>query len=81
VLTPDSSRFWLARDYQPGRPQASYDKQPLRDYLDAERRAGRWTGEYPPPRLPDQVINDTATRYANAFRLITGQDLSEVVPE
>jgi phosphoribosylaminoimidazole-succinocarboxamide synthase len=81
VLTPDSSRFWLARDYQPGRGQASYDKQPLRDYLDAERRAGRWNGEYPPPRLPEKVIRDTATRYLNAFKLITGQELSEVVPE
>ena len=81
VLTPDSSRFWLARDYAPGRSQASYDKQPLRDWLDAERRAGRWTGEYPPPPLPEQVVRETSTRYLNAFKLITGRDLSEVVAE
>jgi phosphoribosylaminoimidazole-succinocarboxamide synthase len=81
VLTPDSSRFWLARDYQPGRAQGSYDKQPLRDWLDAERRAGRWNGEYPPPRLPEKVVSDTSTRYLNAFKLITGRDLSEVVAE
>ena len=81
VLTPDSSRFWLSREYQPGRAQASYDKQPLRDWLDAERRAGRWNGEYPPPRLPEKVVSDTSTRYLNAFRLITGRELSEVVAE
>src|SRR5471030_2358263 len=45
VMTPDSSRFWATDAYQPGRPQPSFDKQPLRDYLDAERRAGRWNGE------------------------------------
>ena len=49
VLTPDSSRFWPAEQYQPGRSQPSFDKQPLRDYLDAERRAGRWNGDAPPP--------------------------------
>jgi phosphoribosylaminoimidazole-succinocarboxamide synthase len=81
VLTPDSSRFWLARDYQPGRAQASYDKQPLRDWLDAERRAGRWNGEYPPPPLPEKVVSDTSTRYRNAFKLITGRELSEAVAE
>ena len=52
VLTPDSSRFWPAEHYQPGRSQPSFDKQPLRDYLDGERRAGRWNGEAPPPPLP-----------------------------
>jgi len=50
VLTPDSSRFWPAGEYQPGRPQPSFDKQPLRDFLDVERRAGRWNGEAPAPR-------------------------------
>src|SRR5579871_108320 len=45
VMTPESSRFWAVDDYAPGRPQASFDKQPLRDYLDAERRAGRWNGD------------------------------------
>jgi phosphoribosylaminoimidazole-succinocarboxamide synthase len=48
ILTPDSSRFWPQSEYRPGRAQPSYDKQPLRDYLAAERRAGRWNGEAPP---------------------------------
>ena len=79
VLTPDSSRFWPADRYEPGRTQPSFDKQPLRDYLDAERRAGRWNGEYPPPSLPREVIDATSARYLDAFRRITGQPLSEIV--
>ena len=46
-MTPDSSRFWAVDVYKPGQPQPSFDKQPLRDYLDIERRAGRWNGEAP----------------------------------
>ena len=75
VLTPDSSRFWPAELYQPGRSQPSFDKQPLRDYLDAERRAGRWNGEAPPPTLPSEVVQATSSRYLDAFRRITGTDL------
>lgn len=75
VLTPDSSRFWPAEHYQPGRSQPSFDKQPLRDYLDAERRAGRWNGEAPPPTLPDAVVRATSERYVDAFRRITGSSL------
>jgi len=75
VLTPDSSRFWPAELYQPGRSQPSFDKQPLRDYLDAERRAGRWNGEAPPPPLPPDVVHATSARYLDAFRRITGTDL------
>ncbi|HUQ83854.1 MAG TPA: phosphoribosylaminoimidazolesuccinocarboxamide synthase [Gemmatimonadaceae bacterium] len=75
VLTPDSSRFWPAYDYAPGRAQPSFDKQPLRDYLDAERLAGRWSGDYPPPPLPDSVVRATSTRYLDAFRRITGNEL------
>ncbi len=79
VLTPDSSRFWPAAQYQPGRPQPSFDKQPLRDYLDAERRAGRWTGEAPPPPLPPEVVDATSRRYLDAYERITGTrlDLTE----
>jgi len=75
VLTPDSSRFWPADQYQPGRSQPSFDKQPLRDYLDGERRAGRWNGEAPPPPLPPAVVEATSVRYLDAFRRITGSEL------
>jgi phosphoribosylaminoimidazole-succinocarboxamide synthase len=75
VLTPDSSRFWPADQYQAGRAQPSFDKQPLRDYLDDERRAGRWNGDAPPPALPDHVVHATSARYLDAFRRITGTDL------
>lgn len=76
VLTPDSSRFWPAEQYEPGRSQPSFDKQPLRDYLDGERRAGRWNGEAPPPPLPAEVVDATSRRYLDAFRRITGAPLA-----
>jgi phosphoribosylaminoimidazole-succinocarboxamide synthase len=76
VMTPDSSRFWAADVYKPGRPQPSFDKQPLRDYLDGERRAGRWNGEAPPPPLPASVVDATSKRYLEAYRRITGAELS-----
>ena len=76
VLTPDSSRFWPKNGYQVGRPQPSYDKQPLRDFLEAERRAGRWNGEAPPPPLPPDLIEATTRRYRESFRRLTGTDLS-----
>jgi phosphoribosylaminoimidazole-succinocarboxamide synthase len=75
VLTPDSSRFWPADSYAPGRGQPSFDKQPLRDWLDAERRAGRWNGEAPPPALPPEVIEATSLRYRDAFARLTGAPL------
>jgi phosphoribosylaminoimidazole-succinocarboxamide synthase len=77
VMTPDSSRFWPAAGYQPGRPQPSFDKQPLRDYLAELRRAGQWNGEAPPPRLPDEVVAATSVRYLEAYRLLTGRPLAE----
>jgi phosphoribosylaminoimidazole-succinocarboxamide synthase len=80
VLTPDSSRFWPAEQYEPGRSQPSFDKQPLRDYLDAERRAGRWNGEAPPPPLPAEVVDATSRRYLDAFRRITGAPLALANP-
>ena len=76
VLTPDSSRFWPAESYKPGRPQPSFDKQPLRDYLDGERRAGRWNGEAPPPPLPQEVVDATSRRYLDAFQRLTGTPLA-----
>jgi phosphoribosylaminoimidazole-succinocarboxamide synthase len=77
VLTPDSSRFWPADRYEPGRTQPSFDKQPLRDYLAELRSAGRWNGDAPPPALPVEVVDATSRRYLQAFRLLTGRDLPE----
>jgi phosphoribosylaminoimidazole-succinocarboxamide synthase len=75
VMTPDSSRFWATDVYKLGQPQPSFDKQPLRDWLDTERRAGRWNGEAPAPALPASVIDATSTRYLEAYRRITGGEL------
>ena len=75
VLTPDSSRFWPADRYVAGETQPSFDKQPLRDWLDAERKAGRWNGNAPPPLLPDAVVIETSRRYLDAFERITGAPL------
>jgi phosphoribosylaminoimidazole-succinocarboxamide synthase len=76
VLTPDSSRFWPAADYRPGRSQPSFDKQPLRDYLDGEKKAGRWDGDDPPPRLPDEIVRATSERYLDAYARLTGHPLN-----
>lgn len=76
VMTPDSSRFWPADRYQPGRSQPSFDKQPLRDYLEGERHAGRWNGEAPAPTLPREVVEATSARYLDAYRRITGEPLN-----
>jgi phosphoribosylaminoimidazole-succinocarboxamide synthase len=75
VLTPDSSRFWSLESHEPGHAQPSFDKQPLRDYLAAEKRAGRWDGNYPPPRLPRDVIDATSERYLEIYRRLTGHQL------
>ncbi len=77
VLTPDSSRFWPADSYATGRTQPSFDKQPLRDWLAAERRAGRWDGDAPPPSLPPNVVTATSARYREAYRRLVGSDLVE----
>jgi phosphoribosylaminoimidazole-succinocarboxamide synthase len=75
VLTPDSSRFWPADGYKPGQPQPSFDKQPLRDWLDVERHAKRWNGDAPPPKLPAAVVDATSKRYLEAYRRLTGDEL------
>lgn len=77
VLTPDSSRFWPADRYQPGKSQPSFDKQPLRDWLLVLKRQGTWNGEAPPPTLTPEVIEETSARYLEAFRRITGSTLRE----
>ena len=69
VLTPDSSRFWPADGYEPGRPQPSFDKQMVRDWLDASG----WDHEPPPPELPAEVIGRTAVKYQEAYERITAQ--------
>jgi phosphoribosylaminoimidazole-succinocarboxamide synthase len=71
VMTPDSSRFWPADKYLPGVDQPSFDKQPLRDYLDALD----WDKRAPGPTLPDDVVDAMSARYLEAYRLITGADL------
>jgi phosphoribosylaminoimidazole-succinocarboxamide synthase len=76
LLTPDSSRFWLAERYAPGRSQPSFDKQPLRDYLASLKAASQWNGEAPPPSLPPQVVDATSRRYLDAYRLLTGAELA-----
>ncbi|HET6578321.1 MAG TPA: phosphoribosylaminoimidazolesuccinocarboxamide synthase [Gemmatimonadales bacterium] len=76
LLTPDSSRFWPADRYVPGRGQPSFDKQPLRDYLAGLKAAGTWNGEAPPPPLPAEVVEATSRRYLEAFRLLTGAELA-----
>jgi phosphoribosylaminoimidazole-succinocarboxamide synthase len=69
VLTPDSSRFWPADGYQAGRSQPSFDKQFVRDWLDASG----WDHEPPPPDLPDEVLERTAAKYQEAYERITGE--------
>ena len=73
VLTPDSSRFWPAAEWQPGRTQPSYDKQIVRNWaLSPESGWDRSSGEAPPP-LPQEVIDRTRRRYVEAYELLTGE--------
>jgi phosphoribosylaminoimidazole-succinocarboxamide synthase len=71
ALTPDSSRFWPANEYEAGRPQASFDKQYVRDWLEASG----WNKEPPAPTLPPEVVEGTLSRYLEAYRSLTGEDL------
>ena len=75
VLTPDSSRFWPADRWEPGRSQPSFDKQHVRDWLVSPASGWDRTGDTPPPPLPDDVVRRTQERYRDAFRRLTGQDL------
>ena len=78
VLTPDSSRFWPADDYEPGRGQASFDKQYVRDWLHIE--ASGWNGEGLAPALPADVVEPTRARYIEAFERLTGRSFSPQGP-
>ena len=72
VLTPDSSRFWPADDYAPGRAQKSLDKQVVRDYLEKIE----WDKKPPAPQLPEEIIQGTSAKYREIYRLITGKELA-----
>ena len=63
--------------YQEGRGQPSFDKQPLRDYLDGLKRNGQWDGNAPPPGLPHEVVKATSIRYQDAYMRITGDRLKD----
>jgi phosphoribosylaminoimidazole-succinocarboxamide synthase len=71
MLTPDSSRFWPADRYSPGKPQPSFDKQFVRDYLE---KIG-WNKQPPGPELPDDIVKATSAKYVEALRILTDRDL------
>jgi len=71
ALTPDSSRFWPADDYRPGRPQPSFDKQYVRDYLETTG----WDKRPPAPKLPDRIVEGTRERYLEIYHKLTGREL------
>ena len=75
ILTPDSSRFWPADQYAPGRGQPSFDKQPLRDCLAGLKKAGTWDGNAPPPPLSTEIVAATSARYRDAYRRVVGREL------
>jgi phosphoribosylaminoimidazole-succinocarboxamide synthase len=77
VLTPDSSRFWDAASYEPGRPQASFDKQFVRDWLETQP----WDKTAPGPALPDDVVAGTRARYVEAYERITGASFDRYLAE
>jgi phosphoribosylaminoimidazole-succinocarboxamide synthase len=77
VMTPDSSRFWDAAAYEPGRAQASFDKQPVRDWLETQP----WDKTYPGPELPAEIVAGTRRRYVEAFERITGASFERYLKE
>jgi phosphoribosylaminoimidazole-succinocarboxamide synthase len=77
VMTPDSSRFWQAQAYEPGRPQASYDKQFVRDWLETQP----WNKTAPGPELPAEIVAGTRERYVEAFERITGASFARYLQE
>ena len=75
VLTPDSSRFWPADEYEPGKSQSSFDKQFIRDFLETLD----WDKSPPGPELPSSIVEATSQRYLEAYRRLTGKDLDEAL--
>lgn len=76
IFTPDSSRFWPASEWEPGREQNSFDKQIVRNYLETVVAAGDWDKTPPGPELPDHVVEAASNRYLEAYELLTGSTLS-----
>lgn len=76
IFTPDSSRFWPADDWQPGREQESFDKQIVRNYLESVVAAGNWDKTPPGPELPEEVVTRSLARYLEAYERLTGSTLS-----
>lgn len=76
IFTPDSSRFWPADSWEPGREQQSFDKQIVRNYLETVVAAGRWDKTPPGPVLPDDVVESSIARYLEAYERLTGSKLS-----
>jgi phosphoribosylaminoimidazole-succinocarboxamide synthase len=76
ALTPDSSRFWPRDLYEPGRAQPSFDKQPLRDYLETLT----WDKKPPGPDLPEQIVRQMSERYQEAYRRLAGKSIQESEP-
>ncbi len=72
AVTPDSSRFWDAENYEPGKSQPSFDKQFVRDWL----TSSGWDREPPAPALPDDIVDATSQKYQEAFTRLTGQSLT-----
>jgi phosphoribosylaminoimidazole-succinocarboxamide synthase len=77
ALTPDSSRFWPADQYEPGRAQASFDKQYVRDYCEGLG----WDKTYPGPELPEDVVAGTRARYVDAFERLTGIEFDDYLAD
>ncbi len=77
VLTPDSSRYWPADAWEPGATMPSFDKQPVRDWLDDQN----WDKTPPAPALPDAVVADTRARYVEAYERLTGSSFEEYLEQ
>ena len=76
IFTPDSSRFWPADDWEPGREQASFDKQIVRNYLETVVAAGEWDKTPPGPQLPTEVVEKSIGRYLEAYQRLTDEELT-----
>jgi len=76
VLTPDSSRFWLAGDYRAGVDQKGFDKQPLRDWLQKLTDEGKWDKIPPGPELPAEIVEYMSGLYRKAYKILTGEEIA-----